>query len=424
MRELGLREAKHAAAHDKYEGLMQIVRLVSMDCPVFSPALFKQALRFVYSRHPALGARLIKSNDTWQIEYDVSFDDIPHRFEKLDNIDQTEYLEKEISDALPADCYLWRTHLIQINNSHDVYVLITSHHAATDGISAVSIINDLIDCYNRLDKKEDVVVQSLKRRPPMEETLVPCSRMRDMSDMANIGNHSTWPVESTATKEIRAPLLLKKQFPPLVVQQLLDSCRDANTTLNALLSAVAFRSAFVMPDAPEFIKMLVVKSARSRMQPPLTNNEVGVYIDSGLAVAHRNEIDDIYTLAVASDRQYQMSLPVNKSYTPVDLDDYLTQFVDSDSGVFKQHIVLSNIGRLKPTYTTGALSLLDFRNSISIHSSNMFLFLSAITCNDKLTCNFNFTYPLVSRMAAENFAEHFASDLYQLAKIKADHSVK
>ncbi|ROS05542.1 condensation domain-containing protein [Sinobacterium caligoides] len=413
MRQLGQREAKQAIAHQDNHGLMQISNVATIKGVVSAEKLLR-AVHCAYQQHPFLRARIEFEGGCWQFFYDVAFDSVQHTYESKKRASIETEMAAEMKNIIAQDKYLWRTRLVNIAGTDQSYFILTTHHSMTDGIACFSLINDILGYYNAIAAGKEVVIESFPERGCLEDYYVQSANVRDMSDVEKNREASIWPVAEPALLQQRMPLIKELVFSGADVAALLSMCRASKVTLNGLLSALIFRASFNVENAPTFIKSSVPINVRSKMVGGLDSRELGAFFDAGFILADKNNTDDLWLMSRDSQAQYQCSVGYNDDISYDELMAFLARLGNEAGSCFGQHIIISNLGRLSAAFQQGDLALIDYRFNASIYPANFFLMFAASTVNDSLTCNFNFTRPLVSEETAIRFVEQFGDEVKQL----------
>ncbi|ROS05541.1 condensation domain-containing protein [Sinobacterium caligoides] len=411
MRQLGQREAKQAIAHQDNHGLMQISNVATIKGVVSAEKLLR-AIHCAYQRHPLLRARIQFQQRTWHFIYDVMFDASQHRYQRKQCSSVEQEMADEVQRPLDQTQYLWRTRLVDIADSDESYLVLTTHHSMSDGSGCFVLINDIVNYYNTADDQGGV--ESLPERACLEDSCRPLDHQADGVDRREYFKDMVWPVAAAAPLAQRQPLIKESVFTKDAMTALVSLSRAAGVTLNAVISALLFRTTFQLAGAPAVLKAIVPKNMRPEMTNGVDYRELGAFFETAYIYADKRDSHDLLQLSKALRRQYQTMANSTEALSYAELADDLAQLGNDASTVFDQHLIISNLGRLSTLYQQGELSLLDYRFNGAIHSANYFLLCGVVTVNDALICSFNFTQPLVHEHTASRFVEQFRASVQQL----------
>ena len=251
------------------------------------------ALLHVQHRHPILRASILVNGGS--PEFHPS--DAPIELRIVHRTNDTQWLhEVETQLALPFernDQPLLRVVLVQGEAISELILVV--HHSIGDGVSAMFLLRDLLECM------EGYPLEELLPRNALEELIG--------SGETSVASPPSPPV-SQAVKRIDRPqngLLQIFEIGPSELNRILDRSRKEGTTLQgALLASLLF--SMLEEDAVHCLAPINVR----RIIPPVAE-DFGLYISSGLATLDRNTAMNFWCLARTAREQ------VMQAFDPVAL---------------------------------------------------------------------------------------------------------
>ena len=246
-RGLGGTETFFHRVHEEMQGGFAVLCVYVKIAGPLEIQLVKHACHHLYARHPFLRARISKKDSGPCFVFDVPFPDIPvHSFFELGKTSIHSLLEREADTPFDTSKHLWRALLITDRTSFNRHYLVLSlHRSVSDPASAVFLAHELIAYCARILAREEIHVEILPVRPPLEDLITPVLQAGPDGNEAKAAAAGTDDDEATVPFHEFVPMNRRKtRFHQHVIEPpglaaLLERCRLNNTTATGILAAAA-----------------------------------------------------------------------------------------------------------------------------------------------------------------------------------------
>jgi NRPS condensation-like uncharacterized protein len=301
-RKLGLIENLFDIVHDL--GGMIDVNIARIEGSI-KPAILQQALDFLQELHPLLQSHIInledvayfKSEGTTKIPLDV-----------IDKQDENEWLEvaqKELHQKFTRNTNpLCRLTLLRSSISDGINeIIVTFHHAITDGMSCMVFIDQLLSYYQQMSAGEDIPkVVTMQLLPPLEKLLD--SGFISKNNVAEKQHNEVIPtphliIEQEAPLNDRHTCLVTRILSQDMTLRLTERCKQEQTTVHgALCSAMLLAIAEIaFTELPITLSCGSNVNLRKYCKPQLSNEHIGCFISLVEEIHTLNENTTFWDLA-------------------------------------------------------------------------------------------------------------------------------
>lgn len=246
-RKLGSAEAFFHHVHEEMHGGFAVLCVYMKIAGPLEIQLIKHACHHLYGRHPLLRARISEKDDGPCFVFDVPFPDIPvHSFFELGKTSIHSLLEREADTPFDTSKHLWRVLLMTDRTSFDRhYLVISMHRSISDPASSVFLAHELVAYCAKILAREDIHVEILPVRPPMEDLVPRTARTVTGEKAAKPGaprdsnNAATVPFHEFAPVDRRSTCFQQHVIEPAGLETLLERCGRNGTTVTGMLAAAA-----------------------------------------------------------------------------------------------------------------------------------------------------------------------------------------
>lgn len=384
----------------------------------------RRGVRFIQARHPHL-RKGIDGTD-WSRPWFVSCDAeiVPECHADADWVGIVEgELTRPFDEAGPLARVIW------LPTNSGGRLLLTLHHAISDGKSGVFAMRDLLAGSTGL--AESMGLEQLPEPPRVDDVLAPLARglrgwlglarfvARESVDDFRIGKPCEPRYDETPRCSERMTMVVPREFAPDFVSRLAARARSERTSVHGiLLAAMSFAIAEDRADDESIVYVGSPIDLRPSLEPPV-GEDVGYYV-SFLPFRRRIErSDDIWQVA----RELKQSLVAGRaarrehvaaramqvvekmirgdSLTPTEFVHAWEDTVQSTSG-------LTNLGRLDVPTSFGDLELeaMHFAVGASALSAQV---ATATSTGGRLNWNLEFTSPTFTRAHALALADRMVA---------------
>jgi len=413
-RNMGPVEAITMAIHEKLDNACAISTITHI-VGKFHFSQFKQALSWLFKRHPLLRATSVTTNGQYRLVLNAEFSDIPIILIETQNhttIHNT-FSEDAIKPFDPPK-FLWRAYLIQINEAeHDM--IIACSHATSDALCLASFSAEVLVCI------EDIKIGKPFRYsilPMLDsvETLMPDPNPTLVPIKNNIIDTDEWQFDQITDVSKQHSRNLIRILAPEQVQQLVKVCKQHKTTVNAALSVAFCLSIMQSRDLSKLSTALYTAvNFRSLIGDVSSSNLICLVeqVEIMMSVGHNSNF-----WMLAAHFNLQLNDIVKHIVLPHDINkNILDELIQEAKDKFKHKkplfkYLLSNVGVLDDFFNkTESLKVDSFRYTIqNLHAVyGISLFVS--TLNNTMQLVLCFTEPMVSSAFAQTLANNTIKNL-------------
>jgi len=246
-RRLGSTEAFFHRVHEEMHGGFAVLSVYVKIAGPLEIQLVKHACHHLYGRHPLLRAHISEKNGGLFFVFDVPFPDIPvHSFFELGKTSIHSLLEREADTPFDTSKHLWRVLLITDRASFDRHYLVLSlHHSISDPACAVFLAHELIAYCAKILAREEIQVEILPVRPPLEDLISIAARTGPDENAAKAAVPGTdddsimVPFHEFTPVDRRSTCFHQHVIEPPGLTALRERCSRNGTTVTGILAAAA-----------------------------------------------------------------------------------------------------------------------------------------------------------------------------------------
>ncbi len=399
--------------------------------------ILRQALDMIQLRHPKLNSRIIRSRTRlcFQTEGTAT---IPLRVvTKLVHEQWQEAVKEEMNQAIDSSQCLMRAVLVHCqSNSNENYLITTGHHAVGDALSSIRLHSEILTyCQQIVSGKLINPVSSLLPLPPVEE-LLPKWTKKFRTKISNtlfllqLGLQKIWHRPQTLGFEKYAPIaqrssdIIHRQLNPELTQQLINCCRQANTTVNsALCAAMMFIIANKIAknkDKDIRVNCLTYLDLRRHLESKISDEQMTTLASSIMGFYTIRTNTSFWELAREVKQNVEASKKGGGMYKMILIAKQLIDFSLTYPQQVAATVSVSNAGRVNIPKDYGEFELeeISFLGSQALYAG-MFVTHSA-TFEGKMLLNFVFSEPSISRNTMEDIVNQLMSYLSHICNLKVE----
>lgn len=414
-RVLGLWETACAIVHDKGRGTTNtcMVAYIKGELDFF---LLKRAFYHLYCRHPLLRATYFRETNSYFFQTNVDFDKVP--IEQLITIDENGWFEEFLQilkKPYPTSKYLWRSLLVTSKaNSKHHYLLIGLHHSILDGASQLSILNDLLHFYEKLEQGQSFDTVSLPLISAIEYQLPsPISWEQYNKNQYTINNLfgpcSTLKFHDFSSKKIE-PKVLFCDFDESISKRLQALCKEKRVKMTAVINVALLFAAFQLEHF-EKLSLHVAINLRHYAQPVIAPEHVGCFVSVVKTIHHVEKNTHFWNLV----RHYQYQFDNNfylTGLTPKEFDvEALANWFElpehSGRREFTSGFGISNWGKIDFPRHFGSLTVQGIHRGSGRQIGDFPYFLHIATINNKIWGAFSYVEPLMATAWMKSYIKNF-----------------
>ncbi|MEO0840403.1 MAG: condensation domain-containing protein [Cyanobacteria bacterium J06643_5] len=414
-RKLGLIENLFHIIHDL--GGMIDVNVARVEGKV-SANILQKALNCLQKRHPMLQVHIAKLADGAYFQSEDTTE-IPLRvIDKQDENQWLEIAESELHQKFDIDSSpLCR--VIFLRSSIDdgtSEIVVTFHHAITDGTSCMNFINKLLSYYQKIATGENIEeFTGTELLPPLEEMV-----NRSLISQNNLEK----PEQKSASESPNPQLIIEQEVPPSqrrtrlvnrilskdITRRLKERCKQEQTTVHGgLCAAMLLGTTKIAFNDKKSLSLSCGSnvSLRKSCQPEVKSESIGCFISIVEEIHTVKENTEFWDLARECKSKITNSISLGTPIARICSDrlqyvneDIITQLSNQNTGR-KNTIEISNCGRFNIPDNYGELKLKELYFATGQHWIGGCFWLGAVTFHEQLFCTFSHVVPLVSSNTAE-----------------------
>ncbi|TVP60894.1 MAG: alcohol acetyltransferase [Nodularia sp. (in: Bacteria)] len=402
--------------------------------------ILRQALDIIQLRHPKLNSRIIRSRTRLCFQTEGTAK-IPLRVVKKFVHEQwQEAVQEEMNQAIDSSKCLMRVVLVHCqSNSNENYLITTGHHAVGDALSSIRLHSEILTyCQQIVSGKLINPVSSLLPLPPVEE-LIPKWTKKFRAKISNtlfllqLGLQKIWHRPQTLGFEKYVPIaqrssdIIHRQLNPELTQQLINCCRQANTTVNsALCAAMMFIIASkITKNKGKDIRVncLTYLDLRRHLESKISDEQMTTLASSMMGFYTIRTKTSFWELAREVKQNVEASKKGDGIYKMILIAKQLIDFSLTYPQQVAATVSVSNAGRVNIPKDYGEFELeeISFLGSQALYAG-MFV-THAATFEGKMLLNFVFSEPSISRNTMESIVNQFMSYLSDICNLKVEPSL-
>ena len=428
-RKLGLVENLFATLHSM--GAMIHVNIASIQ-GMISFDVFRAAIDLLQKRHPLLQVHLQESDGgvffcaDGTLRIPLTVIERQHEQQWLE-IAEGELLQKFSGEFDP----LCRITLLQTSEqSAWNELIVTFHHAISDGISAIHFVHELLSYYQQLVEGIPISpIDSLPLLPSLEQLLQKCLSEIGTADCTPAIPNPPLPsptllIEQTAPVVDRRTRLIPRELDQGLTSQIKSRCRDEQTTVHGALCAAMILACVQQLSSQEsvFVSCSSSVNLRASCFPPVASEHLGCFISNITTTHHAEPNTSFWELARECHSNIKQLVHYKVPHYLASNTELLNKYQSSFLVQLAEHNMgrnttthVSNLGQwnLKPFY--GSIRLESFYFATGLSLVGTCFWLGTTTINQKLFCTFTYTDPLISTKTAEALADSVINILSRVA---------
>ncbi|MFN6325111.1 MAG: phthiocerol/phthiodiolone dimycocerosyl transferase family protein, partial [Aphanizomenon sp.] len=212
--------------------------------------VLRQSLDILQYRHPALNSHIINSKNSYYFQ-SIDTGKLPLQIVNIGESQEWEaVVNAEMNQVIDSSKYLLRVVLVKILNQRNInYLITTTHHAITDGLSSIKLHSEILTYCQRITEGKSIpVATTLAALPPIEKLLPTWTnsfkgKIGRIYLLLNIAFQKYWNQLKTLRVEKYVPIsqrhceIIHRQLNQESTQQFIQQCRQENTTVQSALCA-------------------------------------------------------------------------------------------------------------------------------------------------------------------------------------------
>jgi hypothetical protein len=429
-RKLGLTEFYSKFCHDHAGGTTLLSGMIRVQGPL-SSALAEKALHMMQKRHAVLRSYFTESSregDYLAVDETpgiLPFTILPHEGEEH----WKEVIEKSSMNMFSEkDRYLWRVVFLGgsgvSNGLHEM--IVTFHHAIADGISIESFFGQFLEYCRLVFNDTTPEIDTLPLIPSVEELLVKkiswggflFSMISSSIKLIKYRKHLN-RYERFVPLHERRPRNIYREINDIQSLNLNTLCRENNTTLTGLLSAVLTKSVYNVKknSNTKAVQLLITPvNVRERCNPVVDKEHIGCFVDFIESTLAFDNDTPLWELARSYKKQLMDGIEYG-GHMPTYYSKPLAMNIFSNMGkgmlknVFQYGIGVTNIGRVNLKAHSEPFSVDYFSFCTGRQWGDWMILLHTATIENTLYLCFAFAEPLISRETVDRIADQFVSRL-------------
>lgn len=404
-----------------------------------SPNIVKQALDLIQQRHPMLQVHIVRSGDNLYFQSQGT-QAIPLRLIAKQYENQwIEIVEDELHEKFPpGQNPLCQVTLLQSSKPNNISeIIIKFHHAISDGISSMHLLDDLLTYYNQLKSGECMAaIFTMQPLPPVESLLSYSFNNQEKIEKSpeQFSQKTQKPklmIECEALPSACRTRFITRNLSQEITLALKNRCKQEKTTVHgALCAAMMFASVKIFStETPVYISCNSSVNLRKYCQPEVKNDYMSClisFVENFYSLETEITFWDLARESKANishfldNKEFLMSFK-SKYFHENNGDDNSFSF-DKQSFInrLKQEsqreytsLFISNIGQFTFPEHYGGLKLKELYFSTGQHIFGSYLGLATVTFHEQMFFSFGYVEPLLSAKTVELFASTVTSLIYQ-----------
>jgi NRPS condensation-like uncharacterized protein len=402
--------------------------------------LVRQALDLVQRRHPRLNSRIVGALDNLRFETEGT-QKIPLRVvNKFYNEQWQDVVVEEMNEKIESSKVLIRAVLVHIHSeSNTSYLLTTIHHAITDALSGIRLHSELLTSCNSLASGEQIThVSSLPVLPSIEELLPESMKgfrgaMKSALFLLRLTLQHLWNQPKTLDVEKDVPLefrrcgMVHRQLDKNLTQHFVELCRHEKTTIQGALSAammlVAAKEIVTKNKTNVCVSCETYIDLRRRIKPVISDENLSLMASSVTSfhtIRTKTSMTSFHTLqsrtsfwALARDVKQKLEAELKRGtiFSVVLMSRKIIESALSQPNKVPLTVALTNVGQVNIPKNYGLFQL----EEISYYPAQAAfggVFTAAVaTFEGKMTLNFMFSEPSISRETMETLVNSVVSSI-------------
>ncbi|MFN5873830.1 MAG: phthiocerol/phthiodiolone dimycocerosyl transferase family protein, partial [Aphanizomenon sp.] len=385
--------------------------------------VLRQSLDILQYRHPALNSHIINSKNSYYFQ-SIDTGKLPLQIVNIGESQEWEaVVNAEMNQVIDSSKYLLRVVLVKILNQRNInYLITTTHHAITDGLSSIKLHSEILTyCQIITEGKSIPVATTLAALPPIEKLLPTWTnsfkgKIGRIYLLLNIAFQKYWNQLKTLRVEKYVPIsqrhceIIHRQLNQESTQQFIQQCRQENTTVqSALCAALMLTVSKQLTKSHEDnirVSCLSYLDLRRHLQPEISQENMTVLAASLMGFYRITNNICFWELARKVKQTLNKKINQGEIFQMILIAKQLINFSLLFPNQVSATVSISNVGKINIPHSYGQLELeeISFVGSHALYAG-MFI-VHAATFQEKMTLNFVFSQPSLHRETMEKIVDN------------------
>ena len=385
--------------------------------------VLRQSLNIIQYRHPALNSHIINSRNSYYYQ-SKGTGKLPLQVVNIRESQEWEAIvNAEMNQVIDSSKYLLRVVLVKILNQQNInYLITTTHHAITDGLSSVQLHSEILTyCQKITEGKSLPIVTTLEPLPPIEKLLPTWtnsfkSKLGRVALLLNIAFQKYWNQPKALRVEKYVPIsqrrceIIHRQLSEESTRQFIQQCRQENTTVqSALCAALMLTVSKQLTKSHEDnirVSCLSYLDLRRHLQPEISQENMTVLAASLMGFYRITNNICFWELARKVKQTLNKKINQGEIFQMILIAKQLINFSLLFPNQVSATVSISNVGKINIPHSYGQLELeeISFVGSHALYAG-MFI-VHAATFQEKMTLNFVFSQPSLHRETMEKIVDN------------------
>ena len=394
--------------------------------------VLRRSLDIIQYRHSVLNSHIINSENSYYFQ-SAGTGKLPVRVVNIVEIQEWEaVVNAEMNQVIDSSKYLLRVVLVKVLNQPNInYLITTTHHAITDGLSSIQLHSEILTyCQEITEGKSIPAVNTLEHIPPIEK-LLPAwtnsfkNKLSRIALLLNIALQKYLNPPKTLKVENYVPIsqrrceIIHRQLSEESTQKFIQKCRQENTTVQSALCAALMLTVCkqITQSYEDHIKLSCLSyiDLRKRLEHRINAENMTVLATSLMGFYRVKNNISIWELARNIKKDLNKKINQGEIFNMIFLAKHLINFALLFPNQVSATISVSNVGNVNIPCVYGELELkeISFVGSHALYAG-MFI-VHAATFQEKMTLNFVFSQPAINRQTMEKIVEDCISDMMKIS---------
>jgi NRPS condensation-like uncharacterized protein len=385
--------------------------------------VIRQSLDILQYRHPALNSHIINSKNSYYFQ-SIDTGKLPLQIVNIGESQEWEaVVNAEMNQVIDSSKYLLRVVLVKILNQRNInYLITTTHHAITDGLSSIKLHSEILTYCQRITEGKSIpVATTLAALPPIEKLLPAWTnsfkgKIGRIYLLLNIAFQKYWNQLKTLRVEKYVPIsqrhceIIHRQLNQESTQQFIQQCRQENTTVqSALCAALMLTVSKQLTKSHEDnirVSCLSYLDLRRHLQPEISQENMTVLAASLMGFYRITNNICFWELARKVKQTLNKKINQGEIFQMILIAKQLINFSLLFPNQVSATVSISNVGKINIPHSYGQLELeeISFVGSHALYAG-MFI-VHAATFQEKMTLNFVFSQPSLHRETMEKIVDN------------------
>jgi len=385
--------------------------------------VLRQSLDIIQYRHPALNSHIINSRNSYYYQ-SKGTGKLPLQVVNIRESQEWEaVVNTEMNQVIDSSKYLLRVVLVKILNQQNInYLITTTHHAITDGLSSIQLHSEILTYCQKITAGKSIpAVTTLEPLPPIEKLLPPWTnsfkgKLGRIALLLNLALQKYWNQPKTLGVEKYVPIsqrrceIIHRQLSEESTQQFIQQCRQENTTVqSALCAALMLTVSKQLTKSHEDnirVSCLSYLDLRRHLQPEVSQENMTVLAASIMGFYRITNNISFWELARKAKHTLNKKISQGEIIQMIFLAKQLINFSLLFPNQVSATVSVSNVGKVNIPHSYGELELeeISFVGSHALYAG--IFIVHAATFQEKMTLNFVFSQPALNRQTMEKLVDN------------------